>query len=96
MAYNGITWLEETRRKMNQLVFGIKKNEGLSESIFNDASDIDKRKESFRKMHTKASTANEDVMRRFYDIKENKNKPVRIDEITLDRILTKHGDRSKL
>lgn len=96
MAYNGITWLEETRRKMNQLVFGIKKNEGLSESIFNDASDIDKRKESFRKMHTKASTANEDVMRRFYDIKENKNKPVRIDEITLDKILTKHGNNGMI
>ena len=48
-------------------------------------------KEEFRKHHQKAMTANEDVMKRFYGITSNNYKPVRIDEITLDRVLKKHG-----
>lgn len=55
-----------------------------------------KRKEDFRKLHEEAKTVNEDVMNRYYGIKSNKNKPVRIDEITLDRVLNKHGQNGMI
>ena len=51
-----------------------------------------RRKEAFRMLHEKAKTANEDVMKRYYGIMSNNNKPVRIDEVTLDRVLKKHGN----
>lgn len=49
-------------------------------------------KEKFRKLHERATHPNEDVMRKYYGILENKNKPVRIDEVTLDRIINKYGN----
>jgi hypothetical protein len=55
-----------------------------------------KNKESFRILHKKASNMNEDVMNRFYGIKSNRNKPVRIDEVTLDRVLKKHGNNGMI
>lgn len=39
-----------------------------------------------------ALTENEDVMKRFYNIKTNHCKPMLIEKITLDRIINKHGD----
>lgn len=51
-----------------------------------------RRKEAFRMLHEEAKTANEDVMKRFYGLLANHNKPARIDEITIDRILSKYGD----
>lgn len=48
-------------------------------------------KEEFRLLHHKAANLNEDVMSRYYGIKANKNAPVRLDEVTLNRILDKHG-----
>lgn len=53
-------------------------------------------KESFRLLHEDAKTINEDVMNRFYGISSNHHKPVRIDEITLDRVLKKHGDNGMI
>jgi hypothetical protein len=50
-----------------------------------------RRKEAFISLHKKAKTANEDVMKRFYGLLANHNTPVRIDEITIDRLLKKHG-----
>lgn len=50
------------------------------------------RKEQFRLLHKRAENLNEDVMNRFYGICSNRNRPVRIDETTLDRIINKHGD----
>jgi hypothetical protein len=50
------------------------------------------RREAFIALHEKAKTANEDVMKRFYGLLANHNKPVRIDETTIDRVLKKHGD----
>lgn len=55
-----------------------------------------RRKEDFRKLHEEAKTVNEDVMNRYYGIKSNKNKPVRIDEVTLDRVLNKHGQNGMI
>ena len=43
-----------------------------------------RRKEIFRKLHQRVGTANEDVMRRFYNITTNGDKPVLIDALTLD------------
>lgn len=49
------------------------------------------RKEAFRLKHAKASSINEDVMKRFYNIPTNGNKPVLLEKITIDRIIDKHG-----
>lgn len=49
------------------------------------------RKEEFRLLHEKVSKPNEDVMAIYYGIKSNKNKPVLLESITLNRILKKHG-----
>lgn len=48
-------------------------------------------KEEFRLLHHKAANLNEDVMSRYYGINTNKNAPVRLDDVTLNRILDKHG-----
>lgn len=50
------------------------------------------RKETFREAHRKAINENEDVMKRFYGILSNGNAPVQLNEVTLDRILKKHGN----
>lgn len=50
------------------------------------------RKEIFREAHRKAINENEDVMKRFYGILSNGNAPVQLNEVTLDRILNKHGN----
>lgn len=63
----------------------------IFKKVVNEINETSNRKENFRLLHKKATTINEDVMNRFYGIKSNKNKPVRIDEISLERIKTKHG-----
>lgn len=63
----------------------------ISESISNILKEQETNKENFRKLHKKAVTEKEDVMKRFYGIMSNKNKPVQIDEVTLDRVINKHG-----
>lgn len=63
----------------------------IFESACNEAFARMDRKEEFRKKHSKASTINEDVMKRFYGIKSNGNKPVLLEKVTLDRIIYKHG-----
>ena len=50
------------------------------------------KKEEFRLLHQRVDRPIEDVMNRFYGIRSNHNKPVRINEATLDRIILKHGD----
>ena len=63
----------------------------ITEEFKRSLSLINERKEQFRRLHERASTENEDVMSRYYNISTNQNKPVRIDEITIDRLLNKHG-----
>lgn len=53
-------------------------------------------KESFRRNHKLAKTLKEDVMKRFYGISSNHHKPVKINEVTLDRVLQKHGDNGMI
>lgn len=53
-------------------------------------------KEQFRKLHKKASNLNEDVMNKYYNISSNGNKPVRLDEITINRVIGKHGDNGAI
>ena len=50
------------------------------------------RREEFRRKHEKAKTLQEDVMRRYYEIKQNKNKPVLVEGTTIDRIINKYGN----
>ena len=71
----------------------------LSENVdgYTDMEEERKRKkEVFRALHEKATTTKEDVMNRFYGIASNHNKPIRIDETTLDRILKKHGQNGMI
>lgn len=65
--------------------------EEVERTVLEMRENLSERKEKFRLLHEKASTENEDVMNRYYDIPTNQNKPVRIDEITIDRLLNKHG-----
>ncbi len=53
-------------------------------------------KEEFRKLHRKAETLSEDVMSRYYGINTNKNKPVLLEKITLNRVLEKHGSNGMI
>ena len=50
------------------------------------------RKECFRKVMKQAKTPQEDVMRKYYNIESNGNAPVQINEVTLNRIIQKHGN----
>ena len=50
------------------------------------------RREEFRSKHEKAKTLQEDVMRRYYEIKQNKNKPVLVEGTTIDRVINKYGN----
>ena len=60
-------------------------------NVVNDLCEQSDRKEAFRLLHKKASNINEDVMAKYYGIYSNKNKPVLVEGITLDRIIYKHG-----
>lgn len=53
-------------------------------------------KEDFRKLHQETLNENEQVMKRFYNIPTNKNKPILIEKVTLDRILQKHGSNGMI
>lgn len=64
----------------------------IFENAVNSAIVYLERKEEFRKKHSKARSLKEDVMKRFYDISTNGNKPVLLEKITLDRIINKHGN----
>lgn len=68
--------------------------ESVSECL--DENARKSRKEAFRRLHKQARTINEDVMSRFYGIDTNRSRPVRIDEVTLDRVLKKHGDNGMI
>lgn len=84
------TWSENVdfwMQKLNTDFRQIKENKELEK----ETNNISLRKENFRKLHEHVTKDNEDVMNIYYDIHENKNKAVRIDEITLDRVLNKHG-----
>ena len=80
-----------TEAQVADIAKQIKAEELNERSINTKRKVISERKEQFRRLHEKASTENEDVMNRYYNIPTNQNKPVRIDETTLDRILKKHG-----
>ena len=80
-----------TEAQVADIAKQIKAEELNERSINAKRKVISERKEQFRRLHEKASTENEDVMNRYYNIPTNQNKPVRIDETTLDRILNKHG-----
>lgn len=64
----------------------------IYKSVITEACDKSDRKEKFRILHQKASNINEDVMAKYYGIYSNKNKPVLVEGITLDRIIKKHGN----
>ena len=64
--------------------------ERVDEAV-NEAEIRSERKEQFRRLHEKALTDSEDVMKLYYGINTNNNKPVRINEMTIDRVLNKHG-----
>lgn len=63
----------------------------IFESAVNSAMNM-VRKEEFRLKHSKAASVNEDVMKRFYGISTNGNKPVLVEKITINRIINKHGN----
>lgn len=69
-------------------------NESLTHDSINEKRKI--AKENFRRKHQLAKNLNEDVMNRFYGILSNKHKPVKINEVTLDRVLQKHGDNGMI
>ena len=58
------------------------------------AEERKRNKEAFRKLHQKAGSREEDVMSRFYEVTSNQCKPVRVDEVTLNRLLKKYGDNA--
>lgn len=49
-------------------------------------------KEQFRVLHHQCINESDDVMKRFYRIESNKNAPVLLEKITLNRIIDKHGN----
>ena len=51
------------------------------------------RKEEFRKNHRRAQSLNEDVMKRFYGIISNHNRPVLLRKATFDRLINKYGNK---
>lgn len=53
-------------------------------------------KEDFRKLHHETLNENEQVMKRYYNIPTNRNKPILIEKVTLDRILKKHGSNGMI
>jgi len=65
-------------------------NNNVSESSIDNRRII---KEEFRRRHSKAHSIKEDVMARFYNITTNRNKPVLVEGVTIDRIIKKHGDK---
>lgn len=93
MQQNNKTWLGSVNEWMEKLNPDIKLINEAKTSIEEDQRN---RKEAFRKLHERAETLKEDVMNRFYGIVSNHNKPVRIDEVTLDRVLQKHGDNGMI
>lgn len=60
------------------------------------AEERKRNKEAFRKLHQKAGSREEDVMSRFYEVTSNQCKPVRVDEVTLNRLLKKYGDNGMI
>ena len=60
------------------------------------AEERKRNKEAFRKLHQKAGSKEEDVMSRFYEVTSNQCKPVRVDEVTLNRLLKKYGDNGMI
>ena len=88
ITQNDKPWLDNVNEWMEKLNPDVKL---INEVKTNIEEERRKRKENFRKLHEQATTAKEDVMNRFYGIISNHNKPVRIDEVTLDRVLQKHG-----
>ncbi len=86
-------WIDNVNEWMEKLNPDVKM---INESKLSIEEERKNRKEEFRKLHQKASSVNEDVMKRFYGIDSNHNKPVRIDEVTLDRVLKKHGDNGMI
>lgn len=90
---NNKQWIDGVNEWMEKLNPDVRM---INESINNAEEECKNRKEEFRKLHQKASSINEDVMKRFYNIESNHNKPVRIDEVTLDRVLKKHGDNGMI
>jgi hypothetical protein len=65
----------------------------LFESAVKEAIEQKERKEAFRQKHEKAQTLREDVMKRFYNILNNGNKPVLLEKVTFNRIINKHGNK---
>ena len=93
MNNNDGFWLDNVNEMMHKLVPN-------GDVLFETKKDVEhhrqERKEQFRQLHEKAATADEDVMKRYYGIESNHNKPVRIDEVTLNRVLDKHGDNGMI
>ena len=81
-------WIDNVNEWMEKLNPDVKL---INEAKISLEEEQHSRKEAFRKLHERATTANEDVMNRFFFFFFNHNKPVRIDEVTLDRVLNKHG-----
>lgn len=88
ITQNNKPWLDNVNEWMEKLNPDVKLINEVKTDIEEERR---KRKENFRKLHERATTVKEDVMNRFYGIISNHNKPVRIDEVTLDRVLQKHG-----
>lgn len=80
------------KEAINEAVYG----GGIDKSVSSLTEERKRIKENFRKLHQKAQTVNEDVMNRFYGINSNHYKPVKINEVTLDRVLKKHGDNGMI